>query len=73
MAEQEKYRDGIFQFRRPRPHKFYDASSIYWYNYPQTIHVAAVQAAGFNDDYGMLNNDLVIYGFSELTPTAFNQ
>jgi len=43
-----------------------------WYNYPQTIHVAAIQAAGFNDSYGMLNNDLVINGYWDLMPSAFN-
>jgi hypothetical protein len=43
-----------------------------WYFYPQTIHVAAVQAAGFNDSYGMLNNDLVINGYWNLLPAAFN-
>lgn len=43
-----------------------------WYNYPQTIHVAAIQAAGFNDAYGMLNNDLVINGYWDLLPAAYN-
>jgi hypothetical protein len=43
-----------------------------WYFYPQTIHVAAIQAAGFNDAYGMLNNDLVINGYWNLTPAAYN-
>jgi hypothetical protein len=43
-----------------------------WYFYPQTIQVAAIQAAGFNDAYGMLNNDLVINGYWNLLPTAYN-
>ena len=40
--------------------------------YPQTIKVAVVQATGFNDDYGMLNKDLVINGYWDLQPTAYN-
>src|SRR6185312_13826179 len=43
-----------------------------WYFYPQTIHVASIQAWGFNDAYGMQNNDLVINGYWGLQPTAYN-
>lgn len=43
-----------------------------WYFYPQTIHVAAAQASGFNDSSGMANNDLVINGYWNLMPAAFN-
>jgi hypothetical protein len=44
-----------------------------WYFYPQTIHVAAIQASGFNDSSGMANNDLVINGYWNLFPAAFNR